>query len=86
MKKLPALQTVKKNYAQALEYRTYLLANKSSKFDKTVLNYIDELVKKDKLQMKAHFFHKIDPISIIGFLLTSKLASDMNRIHEAALM
>lgn len=84
--KLPVLQTVKKHYALAFDYRTYHLANRSSLYDVTVSSYIVKLVMKIKSQMKAHFFDPKDPISIIGFLATFKLACDTNKIHEGVAM
>lgn len=36
--------------------------------------------------MKEHTFDPSDPISILGFLTTFKLACDANRIHEGAAM
>lgn len=44
------------------------------------------MVQKVKSQMKAHFFHTSDPISIIDFLATFKLACDTNRVHEGVPM
>lgn len=84
--KEPVLQKAKKNYVTELDYRTYRLANKSSKLDETVSSYIDKLVKTVKRQMMAHLFEPMDTISIFGFLATSKLACDWNGIHERAAM
>lgn len=42
--------------------------------------------RKVKSQVKAHFFNPTDPISIIAFPFTLKLACDTNRIHEVAAM
>lgn len=43
-------------------------------------------VKKVKLQMKAHFLHPMDLISIIRFLATFKLAYKSKNIHEYTLL
>lgn len=83
---LPVHQTGTKNYEEALYYRTYWLVNKSSKYDKKVSSYIVKLVKNVKLQMKAHFFDKKDPISIIRLSHTFNLPCDTNRINEGAAM
>lgn len=84
--KLSVLQTVKKHYALAVDYRTYCLACRSPRYDDTVSSYIAKLFKKVKSQIKAHFFNLCDRISIIGLLVTFKLAFDTNKIHKGAAM
>lgn len=59
--KLPVLQTVKKHYALAVDYRTYRLANRSPRYDDTVSSYVAKLMKKAMSQMKTHFFDPKDP-------------------------
>lgn len=44
------------------------------------------MVKKVESQMKAHLFDSEDPITMIGFLTTSKFACDTNHIQEGAAM
>lgn len=81
---LPALQTVKRHYSRAIEYRTYRLANRSTCYDETVSSKISKMMKNIKSQMKAHFSDPSDSISIIDFLTTFRLACNINRIHEEA--
>lgn len=45
-----------------------------------------KMVEKVRFQMKTHFLDLSDPISIICFLSTIKLACSTNRIHEEAAM
>lgn len=84
--KLPLLQTVKEDYALASDHLTHRRANRSPFYYDSVSGYIAMLVKKVKLQMKAHIFDPKDPISIVGFLATFKLVYDTNNIHEKAAM
>lgn len=49
-----------------------------------MLSYTTEMLKKVNLQMNAHFSGPGDPVSIIRFLATFKLACDTNHIHEGA--
>lgn len=49
-------------------------------------NYITKTVKKFRLEMIVHFFDHSDPISIVGFLATFKLAYVVNRILAGAAM
>lgn len=72
------------NYAQALHYRSYRLANRSPKYRETLSGYIGKFFKKPKLQMKANYLVRKEPIFIIGIQETFKLACDENRIHERA--
>lgn len=84
--KLPDLQTVKKHHALVGNYRTYRLANFSSRYNDVVSSSVAKIMKKVKSQIKAHFFDPKDPISIVGFLATFKLPCDMDKIHEGATM
>lgn len=75
-------QTVEKYYTQTVDYRKHRFANRSPKYKDTVRGYITKLVNKVKFQMKAHLFELIEPISIIAFLASFKLACDTNIIHQ----
>lgn len=83
---VPVLQTMKKNSAQTLDYRTRPSLNKSPTNDETVFRYIAELIKKFKWHMKLHYFNPKEPNSIINFPATFKLACDLNRIDKEAVM
>lgn len=83
---LPSFQTVKRHYSQAVDSRTYCLTIHSTRYDKTVSNYISKRVKKVKSKIKAHFFNTSSPIFIIGFLATFNFASDTNHIHQGEVM
>lgn len=76
------LQTVKRHYSRAVDYRAYRLANSFIRYDETVPNHVSKMVKKQKLEMKARFFDPSSLISIIGFLATLKLVCDTNRIRK----
>lgn len=82
----PAFQAVKKHYITAIDYRSYRFVSRSPLFDNTVSNSVAKLVNRVILQMKAHFFDPKEPISIIGFLATFKLASDTRKIHKGTAM
>lgn len=86
MPELSAFQTVMKYYTRTVDYKTYELANRFSKYDDTVTSYNDQLVKKTKSQMKVHFFNPKDPISIIGYLALFKFFCCTNHIHEGVAM
>lgn len=80
------LQTLNDTYAIALDYRTYGLADKSTKYDKTVSSCISKMFENVMSQMKVLFFIPKDAIFTIGFLATFELACDTNRIHEGGAM
>lgn len=75
---------MKSRNALAVEYRTYHLANRTSQYDGAVSSCVAKLVKIGKLQMKVHLFEPKNPIPIIGFLATIKIACDTNRIYVGA--
>lgn len=82
---LPVLQIMMKSYTRAPDYQNYQLANCSLRYDDKGSSYITNLVKKEKLQMKAHLF-ALKAILTIGFFATFKRTPDTNKIHEKALM
>lgn len=84
--KTPVSQTVMKNYATALEYSHYLLANSLTKHYGTVSRYIDKMVNKVKSQMIVNFFDSEHPISIIGFLAIFKHRWNTFRIPKEVTM
>lgn len=49
------LQTVRRRYRRAVNYRAHLLVSSSARYDKTMYSYIFNVVKKGKTQTKAHF-------------------------------
>lgn len=78
------LKKVKRHYFQAVDYRTWQLAISSTRYDNTVSSYITKMMKKVKLQLKAHLASPSDSILIIGFIAPFILTCDTNRIHEGA--
>lgn len=82
--KLPAIQTINQHYSQVFDYRTYLLANCSFWYEKTVSSYISRMIERVKLQIKTHFFNPGDSISSVGSLATFKLARNTNHALEGA--
>lgn len=61
------LQTVKERSTADVDYRTYCLYNRISRYDDTVLSYVAKHFLKVRSQMKAHFFDSKNPNSIIRF-------------------
>lgn len=60
----------------ALDDCSYRLANKSTKYYKTLSSNIAKIVRTVKSQIKSHFFGSKGPFFIIGFLATFMLACD----------
>lgn len=83
--KISVLYTVKNN-PRAVNYQTFWLCNSSLHFDDTVLSRVARQVKKVTPQLNVHIFDAEDPISTVGFLITSKLAYDTNNINERKAM
>lgn len=79
---LLVLQISNRQHSRAFDYRTHLLANYPTRCDETVSSNIIEMVRKVMFQIKAHFFNPNESVSIIGLLITLKLACNTNRIHE----
>lgn len=69
---LPAPQTIKQHYCRAADYRTYRLANHSSRYKKSLSSYIYEMVKMVRTQMKSHFFAPNDQIPSLASSLHYK--------------
>lgn len=46
-------QIVKRHYVRAVDYQTYPLASHLTRYDDTVMSYINKMVEKDKSQMKV---------------------------------
>lgn len=83
---LPVLQTVGRHCAAVVNYQTYRLSSRSTRYDKTDFSYISKLAKKVKAQVKALFFIPKVSVSIIGIITTFELACDANHIHKKAAM
>lgn len=81
---LPVLQTVKKHYATAVDYYTYLFCNRFFVTKKTVSSYIAKMVMKFKSRVNAYSINPKSPISTIEFPAASKLVFVTNRIHKGA--
>lgn len=78
----PILCTVWKPYIRAFSYRTFQLANRSSKYSDLVLNCTLKLAEMVKSQMKAQFPHPRGSNSITGSLATFKLACDSSETYK----
>lgn len=83
---LLVLLNVRKNYTKTFDYRTYLLANKSTECNETASSQIAKMVKRAKSQVEVHFFDPENYIFIIRFRDTFMLACDTQRIHEGKAM
>lgn len=83
---LAVLPIVKVNHATFLLFLTYRLPDKSTEYGETVQNCIAKMVRKTKLQMRTNSFTPKDPIFLIGFLATFKLACIIYSIHEGVAM
>lgn len=71
---------------EAVDNQNYLLANRSTHYDDTVLICITKKVKNVVSQMKKHFIYPGDLSSTIDFLVTLEHACDTNCIHEGTAM
>lgn len=83
---LHVLRTIRRFYSRAADCLSFRLANDSARYDETASSYIFRMVKKIKLQVKAHFFDPRNLVSIIGFPARNKLACSTSRIQERAEM
>lgn len=79
---LPILTAMKEQYVCAVDYRTYRSGNHSPRYDDTVSRYITKLKKKGKLQKKAHFTDRRNPILTIDLLETFKHTCVTNCTRE----
>lgn len=59
---LTALQTVIRHYSRAVDYWTYCLANRSTRWNEIKSSYVSRMVNNIKLEIKVHFFDPSDPI------------------------
>lgn len=71
---------------KTVSYRTYLLVETSTKYNRTVSNCIAKMAKRMTVQMKPHTFNPLNSISTIGFVNSFKLACDASGAHEGAAM
>lgn len=69
-----------------MDYWAYRLSSRIFGFDEKVLSYNPKLVKKAMFYMKAHFSDLSDPVPIIRFTTTFKLACDTINILEKVTM
>lgn len=83
---LPNLRIVKIQNVLVVDYRTYGLSYQSPQYNESMSHCNKKIVKKLRLQLKAHTFDYSDPISISGFLTMFKLAWNANRVYEGAAM
>jgi len=83
---LTPLRPVNTHFRRALDYRTYLLNDRSTKFNSGVTKQIAKMVRRMDVQMKSQIFDPVDPITILSFLPAFKTACDSNGIHEGAAM
>lgn len=80
----PVLQTVKREYSRAVDYRPYHLVNRFACYNKTMSSYIFKMVKPVKSQKKEHFLYPSNRIPIIKFRATLNLLYDTNNIRDRA--
>lgn len=69
---------------EVLAYRTYLPADKLSHYDDRAARSVANWAKRFQVQMRSQTFDSSDPISIIYFLSTYKLACNRSRVIEGA--
>lgn len=82
-KKLEKICPVKHRFKRAVDCCTYCFADTSTKYDWSVSRYFAKMARWMTAQMKPHIF---DPISIVVFLKTFKLACHTNIVREGATM
>lgn len=81
---LNVTHTVNNRFCRVVDYRTFQLANSSTKYDCTLFEDISKVAKQMMVEMKPHTLDPFDPIAIIGFLCISESASDTNGTNESA--
>lgn len=81
---LEVIQTVTIPCRKAVDYRTYRLENRSTKWDHVVLKNISKTWKGMTAQIRTRFFKPFDRISIVGFLCIFELAYGTKGIQEGA--
>ena len=69
-------------FAKAVNYKTYRLERRSSRYDKRVARRIGRLQKRLDVQMKPHTFSCQERIAILGFLARFQTACDETRDTE----
>lgn len=83
---LQVIHTMNTCFQRAVDYRTYLLDNKSLKYDQAVSKDISKMSKHMPAQIKPHTIDPFGPVLIIAFLCNFTLARKDNGIHEKAAM
>ena len=71
-------------FSKAVDYRTYRLERRSSRYDAGTARRVNRYRKKLDVQMKTHTFSGQDPIAVLGFLARFKMACDHNGLTEGA--
>lgn len=71
-------------FQRAVNYNKNPLDNKLPNYDHAVLRKPSKMFKRTEAQMKPSAFDPFDPISMIEFLCSFKLACDNCKIHEGA--
>lgn len=78
---LPVIQTVKRTFAPAFNYRKCLIVKRAFNYNETVSSITAQFAKCIKCQVKAHYFNPKKANAINIFLATFQLVIDTNRIH-----
>lgn len=73
-------------FRDALDYRSYRLANTKQTYGCKVAKQISKMAKRLEVQMRPNMSDATDPISILSFLSMFQAACDTNGISEGAEM
>ena len=80
------LQSTLPQYAEALDFRTYRLNNRSAKYGRKDASKIGSLKKKLTPEMEDHMYGDSDPIQILDFLVAFQRACDNMAVTEGTAM
>lgn len=83
-KDLPGIPSDNDRFWGALDYRMYRLADKLSWYDEEAVRSEDKWAKRLQVQVKWRVLDFFDPISIVSFLSSFKLACATDSVHEGA--
>lgn len=81
----PGITVIKQEnelFANAVDYRNYLLIIMSARYEDVVANELNNMTKKTAVQMKNWTFNGKDPVSIAAFPQDFKAARNVYIIHK----
>lgn len=80
------IKLVNKPFTESVEYRTYSLVKKSTRYDDDVVNELNMMTRKTSVQRKVQTVNGKDPVSITTFLQDVEAAFNPCSIHAGIAM